>query len=358
MRLLTRYLFLLASCALACAQTPAPDEIVFTNGDKLAGKFVKATGANVTFKSDALGDITVDWKKVKELHTSAEVAVVKKGVKLRKNGPTGDVPQGTLQEADQHFLIAPAPGQTPQSIPVGEANVVIDQPAFQKAVAEKPPFIKDWTGTVTLGAAIVTATQDSETFTGALHLVRAEPSENWLDPSNRTIFDASDSFGEVTQPNTPTIKTSIFHFGLERDQYFTPTIFAFGEAYFDHNYSQGLEIQQTYAGGAGWTVVKNANTVFDLKAGMSFIDQEFLKGPSMQLVGSSFGFTFNQTATVIPAWNNTNAWSAAFAALLTMPVYKHLSGSLGATDTFLNDPPAGFKKNSLQITLGLTYAIQ
>jgi hypothetical protein len=53
--------------------------------------------SSVTFKSDALGDLKIDWSKVKELQTSVEVAVIRKGVKLsRKETPA--VPQGTLAQ--------------------------------------------------------------------------------------------------------------------------------------------------------------------------------------------------------------------------------------------------------------------
>jgi hypothetical protein len=40
-----------------------------------------------------------------------------------------------------------------------------------------------------------------------------------------------------------------------------------------------------------------------------------------------------------------------------MPVYKRLSFSLSAIDTFLNNPPPGFKKNSFQLTMGLSYML-
>ena len=40
-----------------------------------------------------------------------------------------------------------------------------------------------------------------------------------------------------------------------------------------------------------------------------------------------------------------------------MPVYKRLSFTVGTIDTFLNDPPPGFKKNSFQFTTGVTYAL-
>jgi Protein of unknown function, DUF481 len=370
MKTLIRILLALATLTLAVAQTnkPAPDEIVFTNGDKLVGHFVRATGTQVTFKSDILGDLTIDWKKVKELRTSVKVAVVPKSVTLREHGDTSNVAQGTLAMEDQKLQITPAAGGTPQSIPVGDAAVVVEQPEFEKAVTSQPNFFKNWKGTITAGGALVEATQDSESFTGAIALLRTEPSENWLDPRNRTSLIFSESFGEVTQPNTPTVKTAIFHADVRRDQFFSKSWFAFGEATFDHNYSQGLNLSQTYNGGIGWIAVKTTNQELDLKGSVAYIQQQFASGPEKSLIGAVFaehynrklthGIALDENGSVTPAWNNTNAYSAAFAALLTMPVYKRLSGSTGIIDTFLNDPPAGFKKNSFQFTLGLTYVLQ
>jgi hypothetical protein len=367
MQTFTRLLFLFAGAlVLVDAQTtkPEPDEIVFTNGDKLAGHFVSSNGSKVTFKSDALGDITVEWSKVKEWHTSAKVAVIRKGVKLRQHENAADIPQGTLVMENQKLELTPPP----QSIPVADSAVVIDQAAFQKAISHTPGFFQDWKGAITAGATVVNATQDNETFTGSISLVRAEPTENWLDPRNRTSFDFSDSYGELSQPATPTIRTSIFHAGAQRDEYFTTSLFAFGQASFDHNSSQGLKLEETYDGGVGWTVLKSANQTFDLKGAMSYTQQQFQTGANQNLVGSVFaehyarklphGLTLDEHASVTPAWNNTRAYSAAFGTMLTIPVYKRLGGSTGVTDTFLNDPPPGFKKNSLQFMLGLTYTLQ
>jgi hypothetical protein len=41
-----------------------------------------------------------------------------------------------------------------------------------------------------------------------------------------------------------------------------------------------------------------------------------------------------------------------------VPIFKRLSVALSALDMFLNDPPAGFKKNSLQFTTGVTYTLK
>lgn len=348
------------------ADQSKPDELLFTDGERLTGHFVKSSGSSVTFKSDALGEITVDWKKVKELESSAKVAVIPKGVRIRKPGDAAAVVKGTLTVEDQQARVSAVPGEAPRSIPVADTGQIVDQAGFEKALSHQPGFFEAWKGTVTVGAAVVNATQDSESFTGAVSLVRAIPTESWLEPSNRTILNLSAAYGEVTQPATPSIKTAIFHGDAERDEYFSPRLYAFGLGSFDHNFSQGLDLQQTYSGGIGFTLIQRANATLDLKGSLSYISQQFQGAPNLHLIGSVFGEAFNrkfkratldQHLTLTPAWNNTSALSAAFNVLLTVPVYKRLNGSAGFIDTYLNDPPPAFRKNSVQITLGVTYAL-
>jgi len=349
---------------MAAAQQKADSDVItFTNGDELSGRFVRSTGSSVTFKSEALGEITVDWSKVKELDTSAPVAVIRKGVKLKRHQITPDVPQGVMTVQDQKIQI----GAPAQSISVGDTSNILDQAAFQKAITRNAGFFHDWTGSITTGATLVQATQENRTANGALTLVRTEPTEAWLHPRDRTALDFSMTYGQLTQPATPSIKTSIFHGDVQRDEYFTPSLFAFGEGAFDHNFSQGLYLQQTYAGGLGWTAVSTAAQLLDLKVSASYIRQDFQTGPDQNLIGSVFaehynrklprGMVLDQKLSATPAWNETEAFSAAFSALLTVPMYKRLSGSAGVIDSYLNNPPPGFRKNSFQFTLGVTYAL-
>jgi hypothetical protein len=100
---------------------------------------------------------------------------------------------------------------------------------------------------------------------------------------------------------------------------------------------------------------------------VSYIRQQFSGAPDLDLVGSVFGEAFrrkfkrglvlNQHLTLVPVWNDTNAYSGIFSTLLTMPVYKRVNGSVGFIDSYLNNPPPAFRKNSLQLTLGLTYVL-
>jgi hypothetical protein len=351
------------------APKPEPDVLLFVNGEKLIGHLERATDKTVTFKSDMAGEITVDWSKVKELQSSQKFAVVPKNVTLRMHRDTSNIPQGTVSMADQKLEVSPGEGQPPQTVPVADAAHVVDQPAFQKAVTENPGLFRDWNGSVTGGLSLVEATQNSRTFTGGFNLVRALPTQDWLTPRNRTTIDFTASYGEVTQPNTPSIKTEIYHADAERDEYLTSRVFAFGALAFDHNFSQGLDLQQTYGGGIGWTAIKTANEELDLKGSMNYIRQSFQDPTQNQnLVGSSFGENYNrklprgilfaQSLVFTPAWNNTSAYSALGSATLTIPAYKRLNLTVGVVDTFLNNPPPGFKKNSLQLTTGLTYLLR
>ena len=358
----------LYSQAPAAGTKAQPDVLLFTNGEKLIGHLVSAKGGSVTFKSDMAGTVTMDWSKIQELRTSGGYAIIGKNIKLRKHMDVSQVPEGSLSMTDQKIAVQPATG-APKTVPVADAGFVVEQPAFEKAVNHDEGFFTNWGGAVTAGATLVEATQDSETFTGGIALARTSPAEAWLNPSTRTLVDFTASSGRISQPGTTTIKTSIYHADAEEDKYFSASLFGFGRAAFDHNYSQGLDLQQTYGGGLGWTVSKTANAELDLKGSVSYIRQGFSASTSnMSLVGSTFaeiytlkfahGILFNEQIAATPAWNNTSAYFGTASAGLTLPVYKRLSVALTSLDTFLNDPPAGFRKNSFQFTAGLTYALK
>ena len=342
--------------------------MVFTDGERLVGKFVRSNGASATFKSDAIGEITVDWSKVKELQSSQAFAVIPKNVVFKKNGDTSMIPEGTIAVADQKITVTPAAGQ-PQTVAVADADHVIDQAGFENAVHHNPGFLSDWGGTVTAGASLVEATQTSRTFNAAINLVRTAPDVDWLRRRNRTIFNFSTAYGTLKQPNTPLVKTDIYHAGAERDEYFSAAFYGFGQAAFDHNFSQGLDLQQMYGGGIGWSVIKRPNESLDLKAAITYVRQSFAGASAGQnLAGSTFeedfsrglwrGSRFTEQLVVAPAWNNTDAVTATGNAALTMPVYKRMNFTLGAIDNYLHNPPPGFKKNSFQATMGLTYSLR
>ncbi len=349
----------------APASKPGTDVLIFVDGEKLIGHLESATGSSVVFKSDMAGEVTVDWSKIQELHSSEKFAAVPKGVKLGRHD-ANTVPQGTIEMTDQKLQVNTDTPAGSKTLPVGGVSNVVSEADYQKAF-ERTSFLKGWKGGATAGISLTEATQKDQTFTAAINLVRTVPAVNWLDLRSRTILDFNEAYSKLTQPGSPALKTSLYHAGAEQDWYLSPRLFGFGQAIFDHSFSQGLDLQQTYGGGFGFVALKRPKRELDFKASADYIDYQFSDSIlNKHLFGSIFGETYIQTFThgillneqagITPAWTDTSAYSAFASAAVTFPVYHHLGLTLGALDNFLNIPPPGFKKNSFQFTAGATYA--
>lgn len=375
-----------ASCLSAAAQDkkPAsdPDTLILSNGDTLHGKLVQEAGGTVTFHSDPLGDLTLSWDKIKELHSSENFAVMTPEMKKRSKRAALNLPKGRVEVANGLVTVHPESGATIAPIPVKDAQAIVDSAVLDKQLNHRAGFLAGWNGAATAGATVVTATQNSYAISGSAGLVRTMPTVPWLDPRDRTSFDFSESFGKITQPAftsggvfTPatTTKSSILHFQAERDEYFSPRVFALGQAAFDHNYSQDLDLQQIYGAGLGWTVLKTPKQEADVKATMQYEKQQFISGPSsgnQNLIGSTFSanyllklklVTLTQELQFIPAYNNMRAYSAQEADTFAFPTYKNFAFSVGTLDSYLNDSPSTeppTKRNSFEFIMGLTYAFK
>jgi hypothetical protein len=348
-------------------QTPGkaePDIMILVDGEKLIGHFESADATNVTFKSDLAGEVKVPWAKIQELKSSGKFAVAKKGQTFGRREKPDQVPQGTVSLADQKVSVNGS-GPNPTVIPVSETQNVIPQESFLKAFA-RPKLSEFWSGTANFGAALVQATQTSRTFTGGVALVRTVPSEAWISPRYRTTLTFQSAYGTTTSAGT-TVKTNILHGGIEQDEYLNAKLFFLVDAMFDHNFSQGLGLQQTYSGGLGWVAYKNAKQELDLKGQVAYISQEFDSGPKKNLVGAVATETYNrslihganlhQELSVVPSFNQPAAYTANFLLNLGIPISKKFNVTAGFQDSYLNTPSPDFKKNSLLFSTALTYKI-
>lgn len=379
---------LLGAALASAAQTKsasAPDVLVLSDGDTLHGKFVSSIQGKVTFHTDSLGDVSLDWSKVKELHTTDKYAVLDKTVKFRGRKNTGTVPEGTLDVENEALTLKPDQGEAHAPVPLKKATYIMDAATINKQLTQEPGILQGWNGAATAGATLITATQNQYTVSGAIGLVRAVPTAPWLNPRNRTSLDFIGSYGKITQPGytdpgpppapvaAVTTKSAIYHADAERDEYFSPRLFALAQTAFDHNFSQDLDLQQIYGAGIGWTVLKTPRQEADLKATVQYEKQSFISGAgssNQNLIGSTFAANYllktklvdyTQGVSFIPAYNNSRAYSASETNTLAFPAYKSFSFSVGTIDSYLNDPPLSLpptKRNSFQFTMGLTYAIK
>lgn len=369
--------------ALATPKTP-PDVLTFTNGDKLTGKLERADGGNVIFKSDMAGELTIPLAKVKELHSGSEFVALRKG----KPGEHPATAAGTVSFTKDEIRIqtknAPA-----EVLPAASLAYLVDVPTYAKAVDHHAGFLEGWTGSATVGLTLVRSTQKSTTFTAAANFVRVIPIVSYLPSRNRTTVNVTETYGSETAPVIPQTApptapavtlTSIFHADGERDRYISPRFFVLGDLSYDHNFSQGLQLQQVYGLGAGWTPLKDDTQELDIRADTHYEKQQFLPASqsaatvngvlvgNLNLIGSTFQenyrrnlplkFLVTEWANILPAWNDRQAYTANAYFSLNMPLLKRLSATVSATDNYLNNPSPGYKTNSVQLVTGITYTLK
>jgi hypothetical protein len=365
----------IAPLARAQSKTPKPppDVIVFTNGDQLTGTLERGVGSSVVFKSDVAGEVTVSLDKVKLLHSSGNFAVLGKNAPISRKA----VVPGNVQFSDKKLSVT-TPNGAVETLPQDRIAYIIDQPTYTRELAKRPGPLYGWNGAIHGGATIVRSTNNGTTYNAGVALVRAIPAVPFLPARNRSSFDLQETYGKLTSPVIPqtnppspptVVLTSIFHTHAERDQYFSPQFFALTQTSYDHNYAQGLNLQQVYGGGIGWTTLKSGRQQMDVKADLHYEKQTFQTASSDQnLVGSTISEAYHrnlprklvvsQSVNVLPAWNNESAYSANAMVGLVLPVFKRLGLTVTSTDNFLNDPSAGYKKNSFQFVTAASYSLK
>ena len=380
-RSLSAVVAVFASVALApsaYAQQPAAkDTLIFNNGDQLQGVFEKADGDSVTFKSDMAGELIIKLANIKELRSGSEFAVIRKGANLKAPAVLGRV------EINSGKVTVARSEQQIETLSSDQLGYVVAAPDYQRALGNLNAPFANWNGSITGGASLVRATQNGTTLTAAASLVRLAPGVPYLPLHSRATINVVESYGKLTSPVLPrttpptppsTVKTNIFHADAEYDRYFSPRLYALADTAFDHNFSQGLQLQQLYGGGLGYTVISEPVQTLDVKGEIHYERQEFIQTPGTarvpenDLIGASLGesylrnlphkIVFTETGVYIPAFNNVDAYSANLAVGLAFPTYKRLSFSVTGSDDYLNNPPPGFKKNSFQFVTGVTYTLK
>src|ERR1700743_1972636 len=121
---------------------PAPDVIVFTNGDQLTGTLERADGDSYVFKSDIVGEVTVSADKIKELHAGGKFVALKKGEKITR---TSKQP-GSFSYSDNAITVADTKSGGPETVPVKDLAHLIDGVTYDKEVVSNPGIWYGWNG--------------------------------------------------------------------------------------------------------------------------------------------------------------------------------------------------------------------
>jgi hypothetical protein len=366
------------------ANTTDRDKITLGNGDTLTGKIEKVTYGNVSFHSDELGDLTIPLTKIKAMQTATAFAAGSATQRLTRKSLAEQLPVGKITLENDTLRVMLPQGEV-REFPVKDLRFMLDESAYQRELHNQSDLWYGWYGTATLGATVVKSTNSAQTYTGVVALVRAIPTIAGLPAGSKTILNLSGTYGLAKDPEivsgsdvyqtASVTKTDILHGDLEYDKFFTPVVFGLVNASADHNFGNGLELQQAYGAGIGWAILRSPQNDLAVRADLQYEQQQFYNGitsglgtPTENLVGSSIGemwsrtfphsIKFNENVTLIPTFNVVKAYSGVATAGFVFPVYKNLNFSVTTTDNYLGDPPEGFLRNTFQFTTGVTYTLK
>jgi hypothetical protein len=366
------------------ANTTDRDKITLGNGDTLTGKIEKVTYGNVSFHSDELGDLTIALTKIKAMQTATAFAAGSATQRLTRKSLAEQLPVGKITLENDTLRVMLPQGEV-REFPVKDLRFMLDESAYQRELHNQSDLWYGWYGTATLGATVVKSTNSAQTYTGVVALVRAIPTIAGLPAGSKTILNLSGTYGLAKDPEivsgrdvyqtASVTKTDILHGDLEYDKFFTPVVFGLVNASADHNFGNGLELQQAYGAGIGWAILRSPQNDLAVRADLQYEQQQFYNGitsglgtPTENLVGSSIGemwsrtfphsIKFNENVTLIPTFNVVKAYSGVATAGFVFPVYKNLNFSVTTTDNYLGDPPEGFLRNTFQFTTGVTYTLK
>jgi hypothetical protein len=354
------------------------DYVIFKNGDKLSGALVRFDGGNILFKSEVVGEVTIPADKVQQLRSNGNFVVIRKDERITRSSKQ----PGSMTFHDGSITVADLKGRA-ETVTTKDLGHIIDKETYTKEVLSNPGPFQRWSGSITGGSTVVSATTLAKTYTIGVNLIRAIPAVAYLNRRTRTTFDLLETFNKLTEPVIPqtvppsppaVTRTHIFHTAFEHNRYFTPKVYTLGGVTFDHNSTQGLDLQQAYGAGIGATLIEDEVQQLDLKGDLHYMRQNFVQfpppeisTPTQNLIGSTFAETYRralpgkialtQSINYTQSWNNTHVYSFVGAVGLMMPFYHRFSLSVNTLNTYLNDPAAGFKNNSFQFVTGVTYTL-
>ena len=168
----------------------------------------------------------------------------------------------------------PAPRQRQPAPPSKDTIVAVRNDAAQKTYdieAEKmahPKFTYFWSGLFDTGLALTRGNSSTASYTLDGKGVRETPRDKLTLYANYIFAD-----NQVTVPATTT--ANLFQAGIRGDLNVTSTRLCLRYCDFATNQLQHLSLRQVYGGGAGYHVIKNDNTLFDIFGGFDYDKDEF-----------------------------------------------------------------------------------
>lgn len=361
--------------AAAQGNSPTGDAVVFTDNERLVGRILNVDDAFIEFDSSALGKLSIPRDRVSKLERSGS------NLPLLKESPESRLPavRGKalfLAPDEQQSALANAAAKSLVERNVSQGGSATTAPTTQFAhktsvtvgISTTDSYVYGTQSQVNLGGDVLLTNNqtahvcDPPSWAGSLHLSGSHV-RSWKAKSTANTTNVYD--GTLLEENAFSKKGPAAYYGI---------------ADLASNNSLGIGLQQSYGAGLS-TIVYTTECKTSAPPGYRLYvsvygdvrymhERLYAPAKPLNLAGIRMGedinyivlgkdkkpkFSISETLWVIPTVNDIHAIQGFGALRFKVPITSSLSIGLTEEDDFLNNAPAGKRKNYSKSSVNLSY---
>jgi len=221
---------------------------------------------------------------------------------------------------------------------------------------QNPRLTDLWAGFFDAGYAATRGNAETNTFNLSANAARTTNRDKIS-----VYFTSLNTSSLVNQKNTTT--ANAMRGGVKYNVELSKKAFAFGLTDLEFDEFQKLDLRWVIAGGGGYHVVKNKNTLFDLFTGGSYNREFFSTGLKRNSAEVLFGdelahklnrsVSLTQRFVVYPNLSNRGNYRVNFDLGTVTAISRWLGWSVNFSNRYLSNPVPGAKKNDFIFTTGV-----
>jgi YD repeat-containing protein len=359
-------LLLLMTMVLLCPALFA-DQVSLKNGDRLTGAIVKSDAKTLVLKTEAAGDVTLQWSAIDAITSTQPLHVGLAGGQMVV-GPVA-TKDGQIQVTTQTAGVVTASKDSVQVIR-SDSEQAANDAAMERL--QHPQLGDFWGGTLDTGLSLTRGNSATLSYTLAGRAVRQ------TDRDKITVYTSA-VYGKTDTTSPSQVIAHQITGGIRGDLNFRARWFAFAATDFNSNALQNLDLQNVVDGGIGGHLIKTKKTQFDLFAGAGY-NQEFFRAytlpnpapPPPTLLFPAFTqrnavanageqfdtklgsrSTFSETFNYFPNLTGPSGYRYTLNSVVSTAISRWLGWQFSLNDNFLSNPPTGIKRNDLLLSTGL-----
>jgi putative salt-induced outer membrane protein YdiY len=326
------------------------DQVVLKNGDHFTGTVAKSDAKTLLLKTDAAGDITIQWDAIQNI-TSAQ--------SLHVATQDGRTLVGTVTTTDGSLAVLP---QTGAAVSIDRANVVALRNDAEQAAYDKtlhPGWMQGWAGGANVGFALTRGNSETSNL-GLAFTADRKTQHDDISMYANSVYATNDAPGAVPSTTANTIQA-----GARYARNLTPRLFGYGGGDFQTDALQDLNLRSVLGGGLGLHAIKSDRTTMDFLGGLVYTRENYSTF-TRNFVALSLGEELSQKlgkATVVtekayffPDLSDTGEYRGTFNLGTVTKINKWFGWQNAFGDVYVTNPPAGTKKNDIILTTGLNFS--